>query len=116
MGSTYRQQDGQPYLVLNRQTQARTPGIQQLLSDCPGLPGEDCHLFLTGWSAGRESGGRLDSVESSEDGQRSSVLQINEVLKLLNRPNTIRQPYFHHPFARTRVKIGHRLLAGITRL
>ena len=55
IGSVYQEQGHPSCLVLNRQTHLRTQGIQRLLSECPWLTGEDCHLFLTGWNAALES-------------------------------------------------------------
>lgn len=73
IGLTYQQQDAQSGLVPNSQTQARTLGIQKLLSAYPWVSGEDCHLFLIGWNAAQEWRESFDIVKSSGDKQDSLV-------------------------------------------
>jgi hypothetical protein len=69
IGSVFQQQDAQPYLVRNMRTQARTRDIQKLLSDCPSLSAEDCHLFLRGLDAGQEYSESFDTAGSCGDMQ-----------------------------------------------
>jgi hypothetical protein len=52
------------YLELNKRTQARTLGIQKLLSDFPWMSAEDCYPFLLGWDAGEEWCEHLNSVKN----------------------------------------------------
>jgi hypothetical protein len=73
-GSVYQQTGPPSCLVLNRQTQLRTQGIQRLLSECPWLSGEDCYLFLMGWNRGWESCEGLDTAKSSGDMRDSFAL------------------------------------------
>lgn len=65
IGSVFQSLDGEPYLALNRRTQARSQDIQQLLSDFPWVSSEDCHLFLAGWEAGQEYSESSDTAESN---------------------------------------------------
>jgi hypothetical protein len=51
--------------VRNRRTQARSQGIQKLLSDSPWLTPEDFRLFLAGWDTAEEWRERLDRQDSS---------------------------------------------------
>jgi hypothetical protein len=67
IGWVYQQRGAQQGLALNRETQARSMGMQQLLFDCPWLSSEDCHLWLIGWNAGREWRESLGTAENNDD-------------------------------------------------
>ena len=71
IGLAYQQSSDPKYLVRNRRTQARSQGIQKLLSGSPWLSTEDCRLFLKGWDSAEELGKGSCIEENSVDGPSS---------------------------------------------
>src|SRR5258708_24193402 len=68
-GPVYQQSSPLGYLERNERTQARSQGIQKLLSESPWLTTEDFRIFLAGWDMAEEWDGGLGMKDSSADRQ-----------------------------------------------
>lgn len=92
IGSVYQQQGAQQHLVRNKRTQARSRDIQKLLSDFPWLSGEDCHLFLMGWSAGSEWRSDSDSCTAESNGEtpQDSFITASNSESVQSDPTSVR--------------------------